>query len=82
MLPLDQIEELVQAMIEDLRIPAEVVAATPGGHDSSYVEVLLSIADCTRPPCRLVVGLDRSRTRHEIRQVVEQRLREHPELHR
>ena len=82
MLSLEQIRTLVGETAADLHLPAEVVAATPAGHDSAYVEVLLSIAGCAREPCRLVVALDRSGTTADVRRVIETRLREHPELHR
>jgi hypothetical protein len=82
MLTLEQIRMLVEDTAAALRIPMQVVGATAGGHDSDYVEVLVSIADCTREPCRLVVGIDRGGSDSDVRRAVEARLREHPHLHR
>jgi hypothetical protein len=82
MLTLEQVRTLVEDTAAALRIPIQVVGATAGGHDSDYVEVFLSIAECTHEPCRLVVGLDRSGSDSDVRRAVEARLREHPDLHR
>jgi len=82
MLTLDQIKNLVDEATSDLELPAKVVAATPGGHDSAYVEVFMSIGGCAQEPGRLVVGIDRSGTAPEVRRVIEARLLEHPQLHR
>ena len=82
MLTLEQIRTLVEDTAAALQIQMQVVGATAGGHDSDYVEVFLSIADCAREPCRLVVGIDRGGSLVDVQRAVELRLREHPELHR
>ena len=71
MLSLDRITALVAQTAVELNIPAEVVAATPGGDDRSYVEVIMTIASCREEPCRLMVGLHREQSIDQLRRAIE-----------
>ena len=82
MLSRDRLNTLVAETAAQLDIPAVLVAATPGGHDTNYVEVILTVADCDDPSCRLVVGLDRDQSDEDLRAVIGASLRDHPSLHR
>jgi hypothetical protein len=82
MLSRNRINTLVAETAALLDIPAIIVAATPGGHDTNYVEVILTVADCDETSCRLVVGLDRDQSDDDLRAVIGATLRDHPNLHR
>jgi hypothetical protein len=83
MLSRSRINTLVAEAAALLDIPAVVVATTPGGHDTHYVEVILTVTDCDADTsCRLVVGLDRDKTDEELRGAIAASLRNHPDLHR
>jgi hypothetical protein len=52
MVSFEGIIALVDEAAAALRIPAKVVAATPGGDDRSYVEVIMTVESCAGEPCR------------------------------
>lgn len=82
MLSLERVISLVSEAAEESNVPARVIATTPAGRDGAYIEVIVSVADCPREPCRLLVGLQRDKPPHEVREDIVARLREHSELHR
>jgi|RhiMethySRZTD1v2_1073278.scaffolds.fasta_scaffold688447_1 hypothetical protein len=77
----DRINALVAQAASLLDVPAEVVATAPGGHDTNYVEVILTVVTGDDAPCRVVVGIDRNQSDSEIRAAVTASLRNHPRLH-
>jgi len=81
MVSLARIATLVEEVAAELKLPAKVVAATPGGDDRSYVEVIMTVAGCAEEPCRLMVGLHRSGSIEQLRNAIAETLREHPRLH-
>jgi hypothetical protein len=81
MVSLNAISGLVSEAAASLKIPAQVVAATPAGRDSAYVEVIMTVVGCGEEPCHVLVGLHRDRPLDELRTTIEARLREHPRLH-
>jgi hypothetical protein len=82
MLSLDHVMSLVSETAQQLKVPAEVIATTPAGRNGGYIEVIVSVSNCAREPCRLLVGLHRDKPPHEVREAIAARLREHSELHR
>jgi hypothetical protein len=55
------------------------VAATPGEHDTHYVEVILTVANCdANRPCRLVLGHDGDKSDQDLRGEIVAILRNHP----
>ena len=82
MLSRDRINAIVAQAASVLDVPAEVVATTPGGHDSHYAEVILTVATGDDPPCRVLVWIDRDKSDAEIRDAVTASLRDHPHLRR
>ena len=83
MLSLERVISLVSEAAEEFERPRHrVIATTPAGRDGAYIEVIVSVADCPREPCRLLVGLQRDKPPHEVREDIVARLREHSELHR
>ena len=49
MLSRDRISAIVARAASVLDVPAQVVATTPAGHDTHYVEVLLTVATDDAP---------------------------------
>lgn len=55
----------------------QVMAATRGGSDSSYTEVILTVHGCRAEPCQFMVGVSRDVSEDQCRSAVEQSLRRH-----
>jgi hypothetical protein len=81
MLSRDRINALAAQAAALLDVPAEVVANAPGGHDTHYVEVILTVVGSEDTPCRVVVRLDRDQSDSEIRAAATAGLLEYPNLH-
>jgi hypothetical protein len=81
MLSREHINALAAEAAAVLDVSAEVIAATPAGHDTHTVEVILTVTDCSEESCRLIVRLDRDQSHDEVRAAILANLREHPNLH-
>ncbi len=54
-----------------------MMGVTPAEGESSYAEVMLTVAGCHVEPCRMVIGVSRDVSERECRRAVEQRLQAH-----
>jgi hypothetical protein len=77
MLSLDAIAEIAEDVARTQELRTEVVGVTPGGHDGSYAEVILTVLDCSADPCRLLVGVERHASTHEVRRKIAAALHQH-----
>jgi hypothetical protein len=70
MLSFDEITAIVSDVAWGLHLQTDLVATTPAGHDSSYVEVVVSITDPENSR-RLMFRLNRTRPLGEVYSEVE-----------
>ena len=54
-----------------------MLAAVPAEGGSAYAEIILTIRDCKREPCTLMIGADRSMPEGEFRSAVLEAFRRH-----
>ena len=74
MLSFENIVRLASEAARDLDIPAEVVGAPRGGHDTNYAEVIIDVHDGEREPRRLLIGVNRSQSHQEGRHTIAEAL--------
>ena len=75
MLTFDEVSAIVSDVAWALRIPIELVATTPAGHDTGYVEVVVTTGESANAG-RSLFRLNRDRPRPELYDAVETILRE------
>ena len=79
MLSFDRIAEIAADAARDLRVSAEVVAATPGGAAGGYAEVIITVATTRGESRRILIGIDRSQTAREVKRSIQTELSERGE---
>jgi hypothetical protein len=72
--PLADVRRIAIEVAQQVNPALEVIAATSGNSDSSYVEVIFTIRDCEEQPCVLLVGANRSGPEEAFRQTIREHL--------
>jgi hypothetical protein len=72
----DKIRRLTSEAARELALPADVIAASRTGHDSTYAEVIVSVSADSQEPARLLIGVDRAQSDDDGRAALKRALRE------
>lgn len=74
---LDEIAAIAREVGREQQPALDVVAVTGREGDGRSAEVILTVRGCSREPCVLVVGIDRSGTSETVRSDLAEHLRRH-----
>jgi hypothetical protein len=78
----DKIRRLTSEAAKELELPADVIATSRTGHDSTYAEVMVAVSDGRREPARLLIGVDRAQSDEDGRAALKTALMEGLEQYR
>lgn len=79
-LNIGEIERIARILAQQHDLPLEVVSASfEGGSD--YVELLVNVAGCLVPPCRLAIGVFRNESPQAVYGEIAEQLRRHVDDH-
>ena len=73
MLRLDELRDLVNDLVRERRLDAEVVGVTPGGGEGQYAEVLVKVQDAAGTR-RMFLGFERGTPVARLREQIAAKL--------